>query len=169
MNQKTNFLQDRIQHISLDCFDPVPLIEAMETMAFQARNTARAARIYETMLRDTECSVILCLAGSLISAGLKKVLVQMVEQNMVDAIVSTGANIVDQDFFEGLGFHHYIGRSDIDDEELRRLGIDRHSHDHAMCFACDFAHRAIRGDGSSCKRVFYCFTYNFTHSLRVPQ
>ncbi len=125
MNQKTDFLQDRIQHISLDCFDPVPLIEAMETMAFQARNTARAARIYETMLRDTDCTVILGLAGSLISAGLKKVLVQMVEQNMVDAIVSTGANIVDQDFFEGLGFHHYIGRSDIDDEELRRLGIDR--------------------------------------------
>lgn len=125
MTQKTDLLRDRIQHISLDSFNPVPLIEAMESMAFQARNTARAAHIFASMLRDTECSVILCLAGSLISAGLKKVLVQMVEQNMVDAIVSTGANIVDQDFFEGLGFHHYIGTPDIDDEELRRLGIDR--------------------------------------------
>ena len=33
----------------------------------------------------------------------------MIRNNMVDAIVSTGANIVDQDFFEALGFRHYIG------------------------------------------------------------
>ena len=34
----------------------------------------------------------------------------MIENNMVDAIVSTAANIVDQDFFEGLGFRHYIAQ-----------------------------------------------------------
>jgi deoxyhypusine synthase len=40
--------------------------------------------------------------------------------------VSTGANIVDQDFFEGLGFKHYKGRSrNIDDQVLRSLEIDR--------------------------------------------
>jgi deoxyhypusine synthase len=45
---------------------------------------------------------------------------------MVDAIVSTGANIVDQDFFEALGFKHYIGTQfGIDDQELRELMIDR--------------------------------------------
>ncbi len=56
----------------------------------------------------TDCGVILCLAGSLISAGLKKIFVDLIRNNMVDAIVSTGANIVDQDFFEALGFNHYI-------------------------------------------------------------
>ena len=70
----------------------------------------RAADIYDRMLRDEECGIILCLAGSLISAGLKKVFVDMIRNHMVDAIVSTGANIVDQDFFEALGFRHYIGR-----------------------------------------------------------
>ena len=40
------------------------------------------------MLRDTDCGIILCLAGSLISAGLKKVFVDMIRNNMVDAIVS---------------------------------------------------------------------------------
>jgi deoxyhypusine synthase len=48
---------------------------------------------------------------------------------MVDAIVATGANIVDQDFFEALGFRHYIGeeklRSGMFDAELRALHIDR--------------------------------------------
>ena len=53
------------------------------------------------MLRDKECGVILCLAGSLVSAGLKGVFVEMIRSRMIDCIVSTGANIVDQDFFEG--------------------------------------------------------------------
>jgi deoxyhypusine synthase len=122
---KAELLVDRIEHLSLDAFNPVTLVDAMGKMAFQARNTHRAARIYETMLRDHDCTVILCLAGSLISAGLKKVFLQMVETGMVDAIVSTGANIVDQDFFEGLGFSHWRGSVDADDNELRELAIDR--------------------------------------------
>ena len=123
--QKSDFLKSKVEHISLDTFNPVPLIDAMGKMAFQARNTHRAATIYEKMLRDEDCAVWLCLAGSLISAGLKKVIVEMIENNMVDAIVSTGANIVDQDFFEALGFHHYQGSQFVDDQELRALEIDR--------------------------------------------
>jgi deoxyhypusine synthase len=123
--KKTDLLKTAVEHVSLDTFDPVPLIEAMEKMAFQARNTARAAHIYEMMLGEKDCAVVLCLAGSLISAGLKKVIVQMLDHNMVDAIVSTGANIVDQDFFEGLGFKHWQGTPFIDDNELRELQIDR--------------------------------------------
>jgi deoxyhypusine synthase len=44
---------------------------------------------------------------------------------MIDAIVSTGANIVDQDFFEALGFRHYQGSQYLDDNTLRDLSIDR--------------------------------------------
>src|SRR5262249_11888918 len=44
-------------------------------------------------------------------------------------IVSTGANIVDQDFFEALGFRHYRAperlRAGLDDNTLRELHIDR--------------------------------------------
>jgi deoxyhypusine synthase len=77
------------------------------------------------MLEDKNCSVILTLAGSLFSAGLKKVVYDLVSNNMVDAIVSTGAIMVDQDFFEALGFKHYIGSQFSDDNELRDLHIDR--------------------------------------------
>ena len=49
----------------------------------------------------------------------------MVEAGMVDAIVSTGASIVDMDFFEALGFSHYQGDRFIDDNKLRDLYIDR--------------------------------------------
>jgi deoxyhypusine synthase len=122
---RRELLSSRVEHIDLEAFDPIPLVEAWEKMSFQARNAARAAKIYEMMLRERDCGIMLCLAGSLISAGLKKVILQMVRHDMVDAIVATGANIVDQDFFEGLGFRHYVGSPFVDDNHLRELHIDR--------------------------------------------
>ena len=102
---KKDFLRDTVNHIEITKLQGiVPLVESMKGMAFSSRDLHRAASIYERMLRDKECGVILCLAGSLISAGLKKVFVDLLRNNMVDAIVSTGANIIDQDFFEALGF-----------------------------------------------------------------
>ena len=129
MTTKKELLTNHIQHIDIKQHNVVPLVDAMASMAYSSRDMARAANIYEMMLRDTECGVILCLAGSLISAGLQKVFVDLVRNNMVDAIVSTGANIVDQDFFEALGFRHYIADDEYKygagDAELRELMIDR--------------------------------------------
>lgn len=122
---KKELLNKQIKHIDIKKFDATPIVEQYKDMAFQARNLARAAEIYTTMLRDKKCSVILCLAGSLFSAGLKKVVFDLVDNNMVDAIVSTGAIIVDQDFFEGLGFKHYKGSPQADDSVLLKHNIDR--------------------------------------------
>jgi deoxyhypusine synthase len=123
--KKTDFLKEKVEHIDITKYNVVPMIDAMNNMAYQARNLARGAHIFDMMQADKECAVFLTLAGSLISAGLKKVVVDMVKNNMVDAIVSTGANIVDQDFFEGLGFRHYKGSPFVNDAELRELMIDR--------------------------------------------
>ena len=123
--EKSDFLKDEIQHIDIKRFNSVPIIEQFEKMAFQARNLARAAKIYDRMLSDRKCAVILCLAGSLFSGGLKKVVYDLVDNNMVDAIVSTGAIIVDQDFFEALGAKHYHGTPLADDNELMEKRIDR--------------------------------------------
>lgn len=51
------------------------------------------------MVEEKNCVYILCLPDSLISAGLKKVVIEMIiKNNMIDTIVSTGANIGDQCF-----------------------------------------------------------------------
>src|SRR5271156_3568963 len=100
MKTKPELLKDQIHHIDIKLHDVTALVDAMASMAYSARDTARAATIYDMMLRDTDCGVILCLAGSLISAGLQTIFVDLIRNNMVDAVVSTGANIVDQDFFE---------------------------------------------------------------------
>jgi len=123
---KKDLLKDTIEHIDITKHPGVvQLVDSMQHMAFSSRDLYRAADIYDRMLRDTECAVILTLAGSLISAGLKKVIIDLLRNNMVDAIVSTGANIVDQDFFEAMGFRHYIGNQFADDTVLRKLHIDR--------------------------------------------
>jgi deoxyhypusine synthase len=123
--KKSDLLVEVIAHIDIKEHNVVPLVEAMSKMAFSARDLGRAAQIYDAMLRDNDCTIILCLAGSIFSAGLKQVVVDLVQHNMVDAIVSTGAIIVDQDFFEALGFKHYKGEINMDDDVLRRLAIDR--------------------------------------------
>jgi deoxyhypusine synthase len=125
MSAKGDFLREEILHIDVKRFDTRPMVDAMGRMAFQARNLSRASEIFDRMLRDRDCSIILCLAGSLVSAGLKGVVVDMIRHRMADIVVSTGANIVDQDFFESLGFRHYMGTPLVDDRELRALHIDR--------------------------------------------
>lgn len=122
---KKQYLGRRLKHISIKTTKITDMVDSFSSMAFQSRNLWNAARIYDLMLRDRNCSIILCLAGSIFSAGLKTLVYEMVQNNMVDVIVSTGAIMVDQDFFEALGFHHYIGTPASDDEKLRQKHIDR--------------------------------------------
>ncbi|MDP2304028.1 MAG: deoxyhypusine synthase [Ignavibacteria bacterium] len=125
MGTKKEYLKDVVEHIDIKEHNVVALVDSMEKMAFQARNLNRAARIYDMMLKENDTAIILTLAGSLFSAGLKKVVYDLIMNNMVDAIVSTGAIMVDQDFFEALGYKHYLGTQFSDDNELRELMIDR--------------------------------------------
>ncbi|MFH0955198.1 MAG: deoxyhypusine synthase [Candidatus Micrarchaeota archaeon] len=122
---KKQLLSEPIRHIDVKSFDASQIMDAFAGMSFSARDTARASEILERMLSDKDCTIILTLAGSTSAAGCMQVYADMVKNNMVDAIVATGASIVDMDFFEALGFKHYKGTSAIDDKFLRSLYIDR--------------------------------------------
>jgi len=77
------------------------------------------------MLKDKNCTIFLTLAGSTSAAGCMHIYRDLVKYNMVDAIVATGASIIDMDFFEALGFKHYQGSQFQNDDELRKNYIDR--------------------------------------------
>lgn len=123
--KKSDLLKYPVKHIDIKSFDATPLINAMRDMSFTSRDTASAADIFDLMINDKDCSVILTLAGSTSAGGCMQVYVDMIRNNMIDAIVATGASIVDMDFFEALGFKHYKGSPDLDDKLLRELYIDR--------------------------------------------
>jgi len=124
-NQKAELLSSPVEHIDITQFDARPVIDAWEKMSFTSRDAARAARILNAAVSDPDCSVILTLAGSTSAGGCMHVWRDMVRNNMVDAIVATGASIVDMDFFEAIGFKHYQASDIPDDRILRDLYIDR--------------------------------------------
>ncbi|MGD8787487.1 MAG: deoxyhypusine synthase [Phycisphaerales bacterium] len=123
--KKKDYLKEPVEHIDIKSFDSSGIIKAMKDMSFTARDTAKAAEIFETMIKNGDCTIILCIAGSTSAAGCMQVYVDMVKCNMVDVIVATGATVVDMDFFEALGFRHYKGSPYVDDSKLRELYIDR--------------------------------------------
>jgi len=133
MNERTNkmkfkkkcVLSDQVKHFDIKKIDSTAIIESMKDMSFTSRDAWRAADIFDKMLSDKNCIIIMTLAGSTSAGGCMKVYADLVENNMVDAVVATGASIVDMDFFEGLGFRHYKGTPFADDNKLREMGIDR--------------------------------------------
>ena len=122
---KKDLLKRQVKHIDITSFDARPIIKQMDDMSFTSRDLARATEIFNMMLADKSCSTILTLAGSTSAGGCMKLYADMIKYNMVDAIVATGASIVDMDFFEALGFKHYQGTPFIDDKFLRDNYIDR--------------------------------------------
>ena len=124
-HNKKKLLNNPVEHIDIKSFDARKIIDGMRKMSFTSRDTARAAGIYNEMLADKDCSIFLTLAGSTSAGGCMNLYSDLVKNNMVDAIVATGASIIDMDFFEALGFKHYQGSQFQDDTELRNNYIDR--------------------------------------------
>ena len=124
-HNKKSLLSSPVEHIDIKSFDARKIIDGMSKMSFTSRDTARAAGIYNEMLADKDCSIFLTLAGSTSAGGCMDLYTDLVKHNMVDAIVATGASIIDMDFFEALGFKHYQGSQFQDDTVLRDNYIDR--------------------------------------------
>ncbi len=124
--QKQDLLHTRISPVDYDKVETVAdLVENFSHCSIQARNIGLSATVFKKMLTDKDRpTIMLGLAGPLIAAGLRKVIRDMVHNNMVDVIVSTGA-VLYQDFYAALGGGHYYGSPNADDTELRELFINR--------------------------------------------
>lgn len=124
--KKNTILKDHVKHIDLAKIRSITsLLDSYNDASIQARNLGSCAKVFEAMLKDRERpTIMLGLAGPLIAAGLRKVIRDMIEHNLVDVIVSTGA-IVYQDYYQALGYKHYKGSPDADDSFLRDILVDR--------------------------------------------
>ena len=128
-HNKKSLLKSEVEHIDITSFDSRKIIDSMKKMSFTSRDTAKAAEIYNEMIKDKNCSIFLTIAGSTSAAGCMKLYSDLIKFNMVDAIVATGASIIDMDFFEAIGFKHYQGDQFQDDKILRENYIQDRIYD----------------------------------------
>ncbi|MHA1827814.1 MAG: deoxyhypusine synthase [Candidatus Heimdallarchaeaceae archaeon] len=84
---------------------------------------AKAVNIYTEMI-EKKATVFLGLAGALIPGGMRDILTTMIRNDMVNVIVSTGANVT-HDIIEAVGGKHLHHVPYSSDKELRDRSIDR--------------------------------------------
>jgi deoxyhypusine synthase len=95
----------------------------MGQTAFQGRNLAQAAKIWGEMCQG-KTTIFMGLAGAMIPAGMRNIMLHLIKNRWIDCLVTTGANIF-HDCHESLGRFHWQGTHNVDDNELREHAIDR--------------------------------------------
>lgn len=122
---KRQYLRQPIKHVNLEQIKNIgELVQAFHSSSFQSRNLAKCFDVYKNMLQDEDVVIFMGLSGAVVPGGMRKVVRDMIEFNLIDVLVSTGASLY-HDFFEALGKHHYVGFENVDDVELDTLNIDR--------------------------------------------
>lgn len=116
-------------HTPLTPFDIEPRLTAARLLArmggtsFQARNLARGLQVWQDMLRG-QTTIFLGVAGALVPAGMRPVLAYLIQNRLIDCLVSTGANLF-HDLHETLGYHYWQGSPFMNDEQLARSHLHR--------------------------------------------
>lgn len=98
------------------------LVQEMKGAGFGAGKISLASEIMQSMFDDKECKIFFGVAGAMVPAGMKEILIDILDE--VDVFVTTGANLT-HDLIESLGEKHYLGDENMDDLELKKKGFDR--------------------------------------------
>ncbi len=98
--------------------------EMNECGVLGAGKVGKAAELVKEMFSDSDYTVFLTLAGPLVPGGLRQIIRDLIEQEYVNVVVTTGANMV-HDMVESLGHRHWIGTFLAEDEELKTKDIGR--------------------------------------------
>ncbi len=89
-----------------------------------AGKLGKAVEIVSKIFQDEDFTTFLSISGPLVPSGLRQVFVDLIKNEMIDVIVTNGANLV-HDLIESMGRRHYMGVEDADDEKLFEKGINR--------------------------------------------
>jgi deoxyhypusine synthase len=104
--------------------DADDLVKAMSKTAFGGRRLGEAADVFYNMITDPDCFVVMTLSGAMTVAKMGLVITDMIDQKMVQAVVSTGA-LITHGLVENTGMTHFKYDFSKSDLELEKLGYDR--------------------------------------------
>ena len=124
--RKEDYLKQKvIPFVVNDVKNVKDLLISLKTCGFQGRNLGLAFDILYKMVSDKNVFTVLTLAGAMVPAGYGKLISELMEYNLIDALISTGANITHDlvDAVSNIG--HYIGSPNVDDDELFKHRINR--------------------------------------------
>ncbi len=111
----------------MDIKGGMSVLELIEQMGrsgvLGAGRTYRATKLLAEILEDDDTAVFLSVAGPLVPGGLRKVIRDMIENGMIDVLITSGANVT-HDLLEAFGGRHHYGMTD-DDETLCQQGMGR--------------------------------------------
>ena len=100
------------------------LLRGMSRTAFSGRSLGEAFEVMLAMVEDPDCKVVMTLSGAMTIAKMGKVISKMIDEGMVQAIVSTGA-LMAHGLSEAVGLVHYRHDPRMSDEELFEKGYNR--------------------------------------------
>jgi deoxyhypusine synthase len=101
------------------------LVRAMgRAGAYNGGSLHRAVEVYERMLCDDEATKFFGLAGAMVPAGMGGIVSDLIRDDHIDVLVSTGANLT-HDIIEAIGCRHFHGSAFCNDIELRHDDINR--------------------------------------------
>ena len=99
------------------------VLAKMQKISFQGRELGNAFDVWRQMIED-ECTIWLGLSGAMTAGGMRRIVRYLIEHRLIDALVSTGANVF-HDIYECLGTPHFLGDPEEDDIHLREQRLDR--------------------------------------------
>lgn len=103
----------------------IDLITDMSKTGFQGRALSKACFLLKEMIDDNEATILFGYAGSLSTTGQSKIIQWLIENDIIDILVPTGANI-SEDIVEAMGFNYYQGTTIENDELLFKQGYNRY-------------------------------------------
>jgi deoxyhypusine synthase len=101
------------------------LVRGMADTAFTARQVGDAAEVFEAMVRDKDCFVVMTLAGAMTVGKMGLIFCDLIESGAVNAIVSTGA-LMAHGLVEATGRSHFrYEEGKMSDRQLFHAGYNR--------------------------------------------
>ncbi|MFX1480511.1 MAG: deoxyhypusine synthase family protein [Promethearchaeota archaeon] len=100
-------------------------LTALKDCGFQGKNLGLALDILEKMVSDKDIVTVLTISGAMVPAGMGELITFLMEKELIDVLISTGANIVHDLVDATCNIGHYLGDRNVSDDELFKFRINR--------------------------------------------
>ncbi|MFX1328442.1 MAG: deoxyhypusine synthase family protein [Promethearchaeota archaeon] len=125
-HQKEDYLIKKVHPFDVKKVKNVDdILKSLKECGFQGRNLGLALDILEKMVTNKNCLTVLTLSGAMVPAGMGKLVSVLMENKLIDVLISTGANVTHDLVDAASDVGHYLGSHNVDDNDLFKHRINR--------------------------------------------